>query len=307
MPGRSGRVVIWGDGAVGRGLAVALSRICEIALVGPPGSGAGQVQVASTGVIRGVADVTHFESDSAPAGDACMVAVKAYAISRIARAVFDSSIHVVCFSNGMGLEEAWGSRVQEVEPCVVLGGFAAGPGWVVETHPGGFVAARGGMAADWLGRAGLEPVLAGDLGMWRWAKWLLNSSLNPVAALAGAGNDELGRLGLEPLIAHLQSELSIVVPPDVRAEAVLEASRLTGFLLENSANRCSMLQDLERGRPTEIDYLAGLAGRRLPGLCPTAEALAALIAARAGPASATQRIGELSGPRCRLLPEGLRG
>jgi 2-dehydropantoate 2-reductase len=287
MRGRSRRVVIWGDGAVGRGLAVALSRICEVALVGPPGSGAGLVRVNSTGVIQGVADVAHLESDSIPtgesdsipSGDVCMVAVKAHTISRIARAVFESSTQVVCFSNGMGLEEAWGDRALEVEPCVVLGGFTAGPGWDVETHPGGFVAARGGKAADWLGRAGLQPLLTGDIGMWRWAKWLLNSSLNPVAALTGARNNELVRMGLEQLIRQLQSELSVVVPQGFRAEAVLEASRLTGFLLENSANRCSMLQDLERGRPTEIDFLTGLAGRELPGRCPAAETVTALVRA----------------------------
>lgn len=271
---------------MGRGLAVALSRVAAVVLVGPPGSGQGVVPVRSTGTIRGEALVEHREPDSAPCCGLCFVAVKAYTISAIASAVLARAGAVVCLSNGMGLEEAWGEGARRVEPCVVLGGFTSGPGWNVATHPGGFVASRRGAAAGILGSAGLDIIETDDMETWRWAKWLLNSSLNPVAALAGAANDRIRPSGLEPLLRRIQSELCAVVPDGARQAARAEASRMTDFLLSESGNRCSMLQDLERGRPTEIEFLTGLAGRRLPGACPLAEAVTALVRARSGPAGA---------------------
>lgn len=248
-------------------------------LVGPRGSGTGIVEVTSSGVTSGSARVPHVECDAAPKAGACLVALKAFDIGPSARAVGRCSDRIVCLSNGMGLEREWGELAELVEPCVVLGGFTSLPGWSVETHPGGFVAKRGGIAEPLLGAAGLQVECCDEMEPRRWAKWLVNSSLNPVAALARARNDRLRALGLEPLVTHLQEELAVLVPQGIRAGSAAEARTLTGFLMEHSANRCSMLQDLEHGRPTEIGYLTGLARRISPGACPVAEAVADLLAA----------------------------
>jgi 2-dehydropantoate 2-reductase len=276
-------VLVWGDGAVGRGLAVALSRNAEVILVGPPGCSEGIVEVVCTGAIRGRARLPLVRPASAPAADSVLAALKAYDISGAAEDIRRTGCPVVCLSNGMGLEEEWGGPACGVEYAVVLGGFRRAGDGLVETHPGGIIAARSGKAAELLEGAVDDLVLADSVAPWRWAKWLLNSSLNPVAALAGAANDELAPAGLDMIVREMQAEMAPAVPAACRAWASAKALEMGDYLFANSSNRCSMLGDLDAGRRTEIEFLTGLAVRRLPpGGCPVCRAVYLLMRARCG-------------------------
>lgn len=96
-----------------------------------------------------------------------------------------------------------------------------------------------------------------------WRKLLVNAAINPVSADHGVPN---GRLAEEPWRGQAEALL---------LEA-LEVSRAEGFQFSESeaeaelwrvvrataANRSSMLQDLRRGRPTEIDAISGELLRR---------------------------------------------
>lgn len=97
-----------------------------------------------------------------------------------------------------------------------------------------------------------------DLRRLLWDKLTVNAIINPLTALLRVPN---GRLASSPDTKRLMRELygeierlrvaeGVPAGPDMW-ERVLEVCRRT------AANRSSMLQDVERGRPTELDWITG--------------------------------------------------
>jgi 2-dehydropantoate 2-reductase len=133
-----------------------------------------------------------------------------------------------------------------------------------------------------LGRAGLPAVVEADMRPEVWGKLIVNAAINPVAALAGVTN---GAVAARPTLRALAQAVAeegeataraegIALPYRSAVEAALDTARKT------ADNRCSMLQDLEAGRPTEIDYLNGAIVReaeRHGVATPAGRALAALV------------------------------
>lgn len=133
--------------------------------------------------------------------------------------------------------------------------------------------------------AGIPTRIASDVRTELWAKAVINASINPLAALAGVPN---GRLLKDPRLARTfeavcleaarvaKAEGAAIDPADMMHRTVLVARR-------TATNRCSMLQDLDRGRRTEIDAITGAivrAARRQDLSAPLNEALYALVRAR---------------------------
>jgi 2-dehydropantoate 2-reductase len=97
-----------------------------------------------------------------------------------------------------------------------------------------------------------------DLERELWRKALVNAAINPVTALEGVTNGRLleepyrsraGRLLREAQRAASRAGFEF---SDTEADAELER-----VLRATAANRSSMLQDVERGRPTEVDAISG--------------------------------------------------
>jgi 2-dehydropantoate 2-reductase len=275
------RIVIWGDGAVGSGLSVTLSRNGhEIELIGPPGSGRGEREISSTGAILGKATVIHHESTDPVSGDVCIVAVKAYILAEISSSALSSADRILCICNGMELDEAWGGRTSDVVEYVVLTmGFHLGSSASVAVSPGMIFVSEQGDAADLFDSTRLSIVRVKSIETVRWAKWLVNSTLNPLGAITGFRNNQLSGPDIDPLMSVLFAELEDVIPDEYRRKAVPMAGEMLEHLVRESGNRCSMLQDLESSRRTEIDFLTGLAEKKLPGKCPTAFAVSSLVRA----------------------------
>jgi len=113
--------------------------------------------------------------------------------------------------------------------------------------------------ADLLNRAGLPAAVEPDMTPIVWTKLLINAALNPTAALAGVTN---GQVALRPTLRAMAQAIAeegaavaraagVRLPYDDLLEAVFRTAR------QSADNRCSMLQDLDAGKPTEIDYLNG--------------------------------------------------
>ena len=113
-----------------------------------------------------------------------------------------------------------------------------------------------------------------------WRKVVVNAAINPLGALSGRRNGELMEIRqLRTLALAIAREAAGVAravgvelgdgfDPEAAVEAVCEAT---------AGNRCSMLQDVERGRRTEIDYINGAIARMAPAHQP-AELNAAVTA-----------------------------
>ncbi|MBU0935338.1 MAG: ketopantoate reductase family protein [Spirochaetes bacterium] len=92
-----------------------------------------------------------------------------------------------------------------------------------------------------------------------WTKAIINSAINPVAGLAAIPNGELlakpDLLKLSTAVikeaAAVAAAEGIVLPTDQLYQQFLQTCQAT------AANRCSMLADLQAGRPTEVNWLNG--------------------------------------------------
>ncbi len=141
-----------------------------------------------------------------------------------------------------------------------------------------------GAALDALGRAGFEVRWRSPIAPWVWGKLAVNVAINPVTAILGVPNGALAELSeIHGVMKGALAETSAVAAaggvdlpyPDPWAQ-VMAVVRAT------QSNRSSMLQDLDRGRPTEIDAICGEVGRRgrLLGIyTPVNDCLAALVGA----------------------------
>jgi len=275
-------VVIWGDGAVGKGLAVTLSSYLDVFLVGPPESGRGRMELESSGAYSGRAVIEKIEAGDHIFCDDCIMALKAYDLEYAAKPAMNSSDgHCICLTNGMGLKEEWGESWEErVEPAVLTAGFNLADKGFVETAEGDLIVSTGGRAYDLFRESSLHLVLTDEMEIVRWSKWLANSVINPLGALSGLRNNQLLEAGLGTTADRLFTELARVIPVILRDTAVEKARGMLDFLLESSSNRCSMLQDVLAGRRTEIDFLTGLYEKKLPEKFSTAASVTDLIRAR---------------------------
>jgi 2-dehydropantoate 2-reductase len=112
-----------------------------------------------------------------------------------------------------------------------------------------------------------------------WVKLWGNLCFNPVSALTGATLDRIvGRPDLRALCRSMMTEAQAVAETLGVKFAISLEKRLDGAV-EVGVHKTSMLQDLERGRPMEIDALLGavvelgaLTGNAMP-ICETVLAL----------------------------------
>jgi 2-dehydropantoate 2-reductase len=221
------------------------------------------------------------EPAAEPAPDLLLVAVKTFDLSaacgeiaaRVRRAT-----PILLPQNGLGVEDlaapalersGWGEpRRVLVRAVNTIPATLVGPGVVRQPGDGELVVAdpaSAGPSGDairaWLAvlaDAGFPIRTAADLPRELWRKALINAAINPVTALYQVTN---GRLRESPY----REEAVVLLREAQRAAATAgfpfsnaEADRSLDQVVRATAdNRSSMLQDVERGRPTEIDAISG--------------------------------------------------
>jgi len=151
-------------------------------------------------------------------------------------------------------------------------------------EPGGKNTARTERIAEALSAAGFEAVVTSAIEKEFWVKLLGNVSFNPVSALTVSTADELIRNPeVKAYMVEIMREVlaigrAVGVDADIDPEARIDMARALGRF------KTSMHQDLEAGKPLEIDGL--LAGtleiaRKAGVRAPFTESLFGLIRARA--------------------------
>lgn len=217
----------------------------------------------------------------AEAPDAVALAVKTYDLAAVSASLgrgltraaplllpqnglhVDGPVAAALSLGGWGDPESWIVRaVNTIPATLVAPGVVRQPGVGEITLPD--PASRGSASAAtsaWrahLHRAGIEVRTVLDFERELWRKALVNAAINPVTALHRVPN---GRL-LDPpyrsealgLLREAQRAAAAAgfVFTDREADADLER-----VVRATARNRSSMLQDVERGRPTEIDAISG--------------------------------------------------
>jgi 2-dehydropantoate 2-reductase len=167
--------------------------------------------------------------------------------------------------NGMGnrekLSKALGSR-RVALGVTTLGATLMGPGRVRPAGDGVIslsMHSRLGPLTEMLRLAGFVVEAAPDPDSLLWGKLVINAAINPLTALLGVPNGAL----LERPTARA---LMVAVAREAAAVAVAQGLHLPypdpvvateTITRRTAANRSSMLQDVQRGSPTEIDAICG--------------------------------------------------
>ena len=242
-----------GDGAVGTAAAVALSSSYRVILAGPPGT----PEEETVHTVEGETDASflHTGVDRVEEADCVVAALKAYVISDAVPYIAGFCRGpVICVSNGMGLEREWGSLSPRVEYAVLTSGFRKTGPFSVAASPGLLYCASGGAAESIFTGTFFRILPVNHIQETRWAKWYANSIINPLGAITGKPNNRLRNSELGWMIEPLEKELATMMPT---GSSLALGREMLYWLLENSANVCSMRQDVESGLKTEVDYLTG--------------------------------------------------
>jgi 2-dehydropantoate 2-reductase len=174
---------------------------------------------------------------------------------------------IVLMVNGMGLAER--VRARYAQHTVFSATTTAGAHRLGHLHirPAGRGETRVGrqhqlQPAPWFEawREALDPcVWDDDIDSALWHKLAVNTVINPVTALYRCNNGQLAEQpALQALVASLcreASQISYAAGYTRTAQTLL--SQAQAVIRATASNRSSMLQDIEAGRPTEIDYITG--------------------------------------------------
>lgn len=279
------RILVVGAGAVGSLFAARLSASGEsVELTGRAEHVRAiqarglRVEGTGAGTFRPQA-IPDLRSASTP--EAILLTVKSFDLAAAAAALaarFPQMVPTLLPQNGLNVERAvvgplravthtdptpWLVRSVNSVPATLVGPGVvrqAGDGEVVLLDPaaGGPSSRATAVFEGLFERAGIPVRLVQDLERELWRKALVNAAINPVTALHRVPN---GRLQEEPYRTEAETLL----------REAQRAARAAGFVFSDAEadhdldrvvrataeNRSSMLQDRDRGRPTEIDAISG--------------------------------------------------
>ncbi len=215
------------------------------------------------------------------------VTVKAYDTEKAAKMLSAVNPGVVCsLQNGIGNEEILQRYCSRVVGGVTsyaanLADFGhvvyAGEGY---TYVGGLNDRKDAeLVAEVLRKAKMRVEVVEDIEFRIWAKAVVNAAINPITAICRVKNGEIVRNEFLWNVARTIAEECRVVMSKMGYEfnAEEEVRRVAEMTAEN---RSSMLQDLEKGRRTEIEYINGAIvkkGWELGVDCPVNETLLNLV------------------------------
>lgn len=237
---------------------------------------------------------------SARAGDFApsrfiVIFAKAYATEDAARSALPASgpdAIWVTLQNGLGNVEALQRAAGESPVLAGVTGSGAhvlpdGAVRVVAVLPatvGPIAPGTEAMASDFAGvlmRASMPCDAVADPWPAIWRKLIINAAINPIAALTARRNGELVEIPwLRRLSAAVAREAhAVALARGIDLADLDPAAVVEDVCRATAANRCSMLQDFDAGRPTEIDQLNGAVASLAPpdAPAPLCAALATLV------------------------------
>jgi 2-dehydropantoate 2-reductase len=217
--------------------------------------------------------LTSGEPDTVPPADFALILVKSYQTDRAAAwaaRILRAGGLVVTLQNGLDNGPRIAAAVGEDRVALGVtyaGATLLGPGRTrlvanlatfIATHEA--IAAQVSAFVSLLKRAGFEAHATTEIQGRLWGKAIANAAINPLTALWRVANGELlcGE-DRRKVMANLAQE-ALAVAHAVGVQPTLEdvVTFVEAVCRATAANRSSMLQDVERGRPTEIDSINGV-------------------------------------------------
>jgi 2-dehydropantoate 2-reductase len=195
---------------------------------------------------------------------------------------------IISLQNGLGTEEivrdALGGRGVVLRGFTQFGGVFKEPG-VIEFLARGYTVIeeheRSAEIARVFTAANLDCRVSPDIRRDVWYKLIVNCVVNPITAMMGCEVGGIANPELLPLKRLVINEcVAVAATQGVNFET--DFVREIDDFFRPSRNLTSMLQDLRRGRQTEIDYMNGAVaalGAKHGVPCPINQALTAIIKA----------------------------
>jgi 2-dehydropantoate 2-reductase len=253
---------------VGRPDHVAAIRASGLRILGPEGEEVDRVDAVS-------------ELPPGSTTDVALLTVKTFALASaatgLARAV-ETPVPTLLPQNGLGVEALaaaalsaggwddpsdWTVRAVHSIPVTWVGPGvvrAAGTGELLlpRSSGDGLLDSHVRRFEHLLSRAGFSVRTVTDFDREVWRKVLVNAAINPVTAIRGVTNGGLraapARSEALALLREARAVARVAGHDFPEEEAVRDFDRV---VRATAANRSSMLQDLDRGRPTEIEAISG--------------------------------------------------
>lgn len=271
-----------GSGALGSLFAAALAPLAEVTMLGHWPQQVAALRASRLEIIGTDGRRTHHsfnvvnEARQLPSLDVALVLVKAYqtrhAAAEISGTLGPGGI-AITLQNGLG-NRAELARVLHAE-LVVAGVTAQGatmirPGLLRHAGDGPTIlemtehsAARIAELAAILNEAGLQTSVTGEIRPHMWGKLAVNAGINPLTAILRVRN---GFLAANPtarglLAAAAQEVADVAVAEGIVLPYAGAAARAVDVAAATAENLSSMLQDVLRQAPTEIDYICGAVAR----------------------------------------------
>ena len=285
-------IVVIGAGAIGSVYGAKLSAQHEVTLVGRPDHVQAiqqhglRLEGGTTGTYA-VNATTRLES-VAP-GSVVLVTTKvndtAAALAPVAP-LLPADATILCVQNGLYAERIVralvGAEVVTLRAITQFGGSLRTPGVVSDVVNGYTLVESHERAADLaavLTGSGLDGRVTHDMKRDMWRKVIFNCVINPITAIIAAPVGGISAPGLVPLKRLVIDECLAVARADgveFDVDFVVVIDEIFGKL----TNVASTLQDLSKGRRTEIDHLNGavaVLGAGYGIACPVNRALTSII------------------------------
>jgi 2-dehydropantoate 2-reductase len=296
------RVCVVGCGAVGSLFAAHLAQLGDVEVwaydldrAHVEAINADGLHISGVGELVGRVRAT-VDAAAVPSCDFGLVATKSMHTSSAVGAVahaFDGGA-VCSVQNGAGNEELIAEHVREViRGTTFPAGRVLGPGHVSwdtagDTHIGPFEPSPARMAkvealAEALSRAGMPTVALEDARGAQWRKLIFNAASNAIGALTGLTHGRIAELPETRRLASAVMQEGIAVSDAQGIVLDRDPEELFDFAARREVaydHKPSMLQDVEAGRATEIDFLNGAIvsfGERHGVDAPLNRALTALV------------------------------
>ena len=225
-----------------------------------------------------------------------LLSVKAYDTAQAVKDVeplFGNQTHLLCLQNGLGTEDVAGGILgidRIIRGTTSDGALFLKPGNIRHTGHGDTVLGYIEKApdrflnelADRFQRAGFNTTVTDNIKKLVWQKIFVNVAINPFGTLTGLRNGDLltipelkeaMNMAIEEGIA-LTDKLGLDINSQLAIDNAVEVAKRT------ARNKNSMLQDIEKGKKTEIEYINGALvkyGAENGLACPVNAVLTALV------------------------------